>query len=98
MQMTCSMSREGECGNNAVVESFFASLKREERDGAVYPTRDVARQHVFAYRDQFYHRNRRHSYLGDVSPTDFETQDPASLKRIALSELRGRGATPSCRS
>ena len=49
MQMTCSMSRKGDCFDNAVVESFFASLKREECDGAAYPTRDVARQHVFAY-------------------------------------------------
>ena len=54
MQMTCSMSRKGDCFDNAVVESFFASLKREECDGASYPTRDIARQHVFAYLEQFY--------------------------------------------
>lgn len=83
MQMTCSMSRKGDCWDNAVVESFFASLKREECDGAAYSTRDVARQHVFAYLEQFYNRKRRHSYLGYVSPADFEAQHPASLKRIA---------------
>jgi putative transposase len=43
MQMTCSMSCKGDCWDSAVVESFFASLKREECDGAAYPTRDVAR-------------------------------------------------------
>ncbi len=83
MQMTCSMSRKGDCCDNAVVESFFASLKREECDGASYSTRDIARQHVFAYLEQFYNRKRRHSSLGYVSPAEFEAQHPASLKRIA---------------
>ena len=83
MQMTCSMSRKGDCFDNAVVESFFASLKREECDGAAYPTRDIARQHIFAYLEQFYNRKRRHSYLGYVSPAEFEAHHPASLKRIA---------------
>ena len=62
---------KGDCWDNAVVESFFASLKREECDGAAYSTRDVARQHVFAYLEQFYNRKRRHSYLGYVSPAEF---------------------------
>ncbi|MGY2896540.1 putative transposase [Deinococcus sp. UYEF24] len=83
MQMTCSMSRKGDCWDNAVVESFFASLKREECNKAAYPTRDLARQHVFAYLEQLYNRKRRHSYLGYVSPAEFEAQHPASLKRIA---------------
>jgi putative transposase len=83
MQMTCSMSRKGDCWDNAVVESFFASLKREECDGAAYSTRDIARQHVFAYLEQFYNRKRRHSYLGYVSPAEFEAQHSANLKRIA---------------
>ncbi len=80
--MTCSMSREGDCFDSAVVESFFASLKREERNGAAL-TRDIARQHVFAYLEQLYNRKRRRSYLRYVSPTEFEAQNPASLKRIA---------------
>ena len=83
MLMTCSMSRKGDCFDNAVVESFFASLKREECDGAAYPTRDIARQHVFAYLEQFYNRKRRHSYLGYVSPAEFEAQYPVSLRHIA---------------
>ena len=67
-----SMSRKGDCFDNAVVESFFASLKREECDRAVYPTRDIARQDVFAHLEQFYNLKRRHSYLGYVSPVKFE--------------------------
>ena len=78
-----SMSRKGDCFDNAVVESFFASLKREECDRAVYPTRDIARQDVFAHLEQFYNRKRRHSYLGYVSPVKFEAEHPASLRRIA---------------
>ena len=83
MLVTCSMSRKGDCFDNAVVESFFASLKREEYDGAAYPTRDIARQHVFAYLEQFYNRKRRYSYLGYVSPAEFEAQHPVSLRHIA---------------
>ena len=65
------------------MESFFASCKREECGGAAYPTRDFARQHIFACLEQFYNRRRRHSYLGYVSPAEFEAPHPASLKRIA---------------
>ena len=81
--MTCSISRKGNCFDNTVVESFFTTLKREECYGAAYPTRDVSRQHVFACLEQFYNRKRRHSYLGYVSPAEFEAQYPACLKRIA---------------
>ena len=83
MQMRRSMSKKGDCFDNAVVESFFASLKREECDGATYPTRDIARQHVIAYLEQLYNRKRRHSYLGYVSPAEFEAQYSVSLRRIA---------------
>ena len=83
MRMTCSMSRKGDCFDNAVVESFFASLKREECDGAAYPTRDIARQHVFAYLEQFYNRKRHHSSLGYLSPVNFEAQYLARQRRVA---------------
>ena len=83
MQMTCSMSRKGDCFDNAVVESFFASLKREECDGAKYPTRDLAQQHVFAYLEQFYNRKRHHSSLGYLSPVNFEAQHLARQRRVA---------------
>ena len=81
--MTCGMSQKGDCFDKTVMESFFASLKWKECDGAAYPTRDIARQHVFAYLEQFYNRKRRRSYLRHVSPAEFEAQHPASLKRIA---------------
>ena len=77
------MSRKGDYFDNAVVEPFFASLKREECYGAEYATRDISRQHVFAYLEQFYNRKRRHSYLGYVSPVEYEAQHPISLQRIA---------------
>ena len=72
--MTCSMGRKGDCFDNTVVESFSASLKREGGDGAAYPTRDIARQHVFAYLKQFYNRQRCHPYLGYMNPVNFEAQ------------------------
>lgn len=83
MRMTCSMSRKGDCFDNAVVESFFASLKREECDGAAYLTRDIARQHVFVYLEQFYNRKRHHSSLGYLSPVNFEAQHLARHCRVA---------------
>jgi len=60
------MSKKGDCFDNAVVESFVASLKPEECDGAAYPTLDIARQHVFAYLKQFYNCKRRHSSVPDI--------------------------------
>ena len=81
--MTCSMSKKGDCWDNAPVESFFASLKREECDGAAYTTREEARQHIFVYLEAFYNRKRRHSSLGYLSPTDFEAQHLAGLRQSA---------------
>ena len=72
--MTCSMSRKGDCWDNAVAESFFATLKRELADGAEWRTRDEARTAVFRYIEAWYNRRRRHSTLGYVSPEQFERQ------------------------
>jgi len=72
--MTCSMSRTGDCWDNAVAESFFATLKRELADGSDWHTRDEARTAVFAYIETWYNRRRRHSSLGYVSPEEFEQQ------------------------
>jgi len=69
---TSSMSRKGNCWDNAVVESFFASLKAEEVDGRVYATRLEARAAMFEFIEVFYNRQRRHSSLGFVSPARFE--------------------------
>ena len=67
-----SMSRRGNCWDNAVAESFFSSLKKERIRKRVYKTRDMARADVFDYIEAFYNRNRRHSHLGGVSPETFE--------------------------
>ncbi len=70
--ITCSMSDKGSCYDNAVVESFFASLKRERINRTKYRTRDEARADVFDYIERFYNRQRRHGYVGNISPVEFE--------------------------
>ena len=70
--MQASMSRVGDCWDNAVVESFFASLKIELVDGADWRTRDEARHALFEYLEVWYNRRRRHSTLGYLSPAEFE--------------------------
>ena len=70
--MLQSMSRKGDCWDNAVAESFFGTLKRELIYHESYQTRDEARLSVFQYIEAWYNRRRRHSALGHVSPFDFE--------------------------
>jgi putative transposase len=70
--ITCSMSRRGNCWDNAPMESFFASLKKELVHDEDYQTRAEAKASVFEYIEAFYNRVRRHSALGYVSPTDYE--------------------------
>ena len=72
--ITCSMSDKGSCYDNAVVESFFASLKRERTKRRNYRTRDEARADVFDYIERFYNRKRRHGYVGNISPVEFENR------------------------
>ena len=72
--ITCSMSDRGSCYDNAVVESFFASLKRERIKRRKYRTRDEARADVFDYIERFYNRKRRHGYVGNISPVQFENR------------------------
>ncbi|WP_405424602.1 IS3 family transposase [Pantoea stewartii] len=67
-----SMSRRGNCWDNAVAESFFSSLKTERIRKRIYKTRDLARADIFDYIEVFYNRARRHSHLGGVSPEAFE--------------------------
>jgi putative transposase len=71
----CSMSARGNCYDNAVVESFFGSLKREWIRKYRYTTRDEAKLALFNYIECFYNRKRRHGYLGYVSPNEFELTD-----------------------
>lgn len=67
-----SMSRRGNCWDNAVAESFFSSLKKERIQKRIYKTRALARADVFDYIETFYNRTRRHSHLGGISPEAFE--------------------------
>ena len=69
--MRCSMSRKGDCWDNAPTESFFNSLKNERIHGSRYRTRAEARADVFQYIEAFYNRSRRHSTLGQISPVEF---------------------------
>ena len=66
-----SMSRRGNCQDNAVAESFFSSLKKERIRKRIYKTRDLARADIFDYIEVFYNRARRYSHVGGVSPQAF---------------------------
>ena len=87
---TCSMSRRGNCWDNAPVESFFATLKCELVHGERFETRDEARRSIFEFIEVWYNRERLHSSLGYVSPAAFErvaseehTAPPLSLPAAA---------------
>jgi len=68
----CSMSRKGECLDNAVAESFFGSLKNEHVYFEDYKTREQAKQSIFEYIEIFYNRKRRHAFLNYMTPVEFE--------------------------
>ncbi|OWK45572.1 Mobile element protein [Fimbriiglobus ruber] len=74
--ITCSMSRRANCWDNAPMESFFASLKKELVHDEDYATRERATASIFEYIETFYNRVRRHSALGYLSPADFEALHP----------------------
>lgn len=71
---TCSMSRRGNCWDNAPVESFFSTLKRELVHGRLFQTRAEARLELFEFIEVWYNRERLHSSLGYLSPVAFEEQ------------------------
>jgi transposase InsO family protein len=73
-----SMSGKGDCWDNAPVERFFGSLKRERTDHVLYPTRQAAKADVIDYIEMFYNSNRRHSYLGYLSPLEYESRASAA--------------------
>lgn len=73
----CSMSKRGDCYDNACMESWNHSLKVEAIHGERFATRAAAKNHVFEYIDIYYNRKRLHSRLGYVSPVYFETQKVA---------------------
>ena len=72
--VVCSMSRSGNCWDNAAMESFFSSLKTERTARKIYRTRDEAKADVFDYIERFYNVRRRHSTIGYLSPVAFEEQ------------------------
>jgi putative transposase len=71
-KMRSSMSKKGDCWDNAVAESFFGSMKTERVNEMNYPSREEARRDIVDYIEMFYNSKRRHSYLGYLSPKDFE--------------------------
>lgn len=73
-----SMSRKGNCWDNAVAESFFSSLKKERIKKKIYKNRRIAVEDIADYIDSFYNTERRHSHLGGISLNDFE----AAVKRL----------------
>jgi putative transposase len=77
-----SMSRRGNCHDNAVAESFFNLLKRERIRRRVYKTRAEARQDVFDYIEMFYNPKRKHARNGMLSPVDFEQQQKMRIEGV----------------
>ena len=78
-----SMSRKGNCWDNAVAESFFGSLKQERVHWCHYQTRYEAQQDVLNYITMFYNSHRLHSYLGYKSPCQYEAAEMVELKKVA---------------
>jgi len=70
--IVASMSRRGNCHDNAVAESFFSPLKKERIKRRIYPDRAAASSDVFDYIEMFYNPVRRHGFTADLSPVQFE--------------------------
>ena len=77
-----SMSRRGNCHDNAVAESFFNLLKRERSRRRAYKTKEDARSDVFDYIEMFYNPKRKHARNGMLSPADFEGQQAGKLQGV----------------
>ena len=80
--LEASMSRRGNCHDNAVAESFFQLLKRERIKRKVYKNRDEARQDVFNYIEMFYNPKRRHSNNQQLSPVEYEKRYEMRLETV----------------
>ncbi len=81
--IVCSMSRKGNCWDNAMMESFFGSVKTEWVYGKDYQTREEAKNDLFKYIEVFYNRQRRHASLGYLSPAEFERQYEVTQNQAA---------------
>jgi putative transposase len=87
-----SMGSRGDCWDNAVAESFFATLKKELIHRRTWPTKAELRTEVFEYIEVFYNRQRRHKTLGQISPADFEN---GTLRADGTSLAASRLASPN---
>ena len=76
------MGSRGDCFDNAVAESFFATLKKELIHGRSWPSKAELRTEVFEYIELFFNRRRRHSTLGFLSPAQFEDKTPTTIEKI----------------
>jgi len=76
--MRPSMSRKGDCWDNSVAESFFSTLKKELVWRTKFVSREQARREIFEFIEVFYNRQRMHSYLGYLSPVEFEAAAKAA--------------------
>jgi len=74
------MSRKGDCWDNAVAESFFATLKVALIHETLFVTQAQAQREIFDYIESFYNRVRRHSHLGYVSRVDYERDNKQKMK------------------
>lgn len=86
-----SMSRRGNCYDNAAVESFFSSLKKEKIRRYIFKTREEARAEIFDYIEVFYNRARRHQHLGHISPETYEKQMASiegGVRRYGVSPIK----------
>jgi putative transposase len=80
--IVCSMSRHGNCHDNAVAESFFQLLKRERVKRRIYATRVEAHSAMFDYIEMFYNPKRRHGYNDGLSPIEFEKRFKQRLASV----------------
>lgn len=80
--LQASMSRRGNCHDNAVAESFFQLLKRERIRRRIYRNREEARRDIFDYIEMFYNPKRRHGYSNRLSPVDYEKQYEERLTSV----------------
>jgi putative transposase len=100
-QMRASMSRRGNCYDNAPMESFWASLKKEQVHQQQYPTRAQARSDIFSYIETFYNTTRLHSSLSNKSPAQFEReywqrqQSAAQDQNSIELQAQGEGLPPA---
>jgi putative transposase len=78
------MGSKGDCFDNAVAESFFATLKKELIHGRSWPSKAELRTEVFEYIEVFFNRRRRHSTLGMLSPEQYETTRQREIEKIEL--------------